>query len=204
MNEKTQMTDEVWKPVVGYEGLYEVSSLGRVKSLPKYHQNHERILSQYVNSRNGYCYVGLCRDNISKQYRVHILVMEAFTEYKSGRSFNPNAVIDHLDCDKTNNALSNLEVCTHKENMERAHRKIKFHYFGIPVIDLDTMEEFENFTDAARAVGGSNGESVRRVCDGLRSHYRNHHYARLSDYRNGTIPSFKGKNTKKASESLWR
>lgn len=59
-------------------------------------------------------------------------------------------------------------------------------------------------TLAAKSIDGSRGEMVARVCRGQRSHYKNHHFAKYDDYKNGTIPQFKGRCTRKASVSLWR
>lgn len=193
------MVNEIWKPVVGYEGLYEVSNLGRVKSLPR-HSTKGGIMKLYTNNRNGYVYVGLCKENKKYTKRVHVLVAEAFKGYKSGKDL----VIDHINCLKTDNRLENLDIVTQKENDRRSRENKLQKFTGTKVIDLDTMQIFETYCEAARSVGGKQGEMVARVCRGERSHYRNRHFAKLSDYENGTIPKFKGKNTRKASESLWQ
>lgn len=193
---------ETWKPIKGYEGLYEVSDLGNVRSLARTTTSGKR-LKQHTNSRNGYKYVSLCRNNTKATKRVHILVIEAFTDFVSN-GFNPSAVIDHIDGDKTNNRLENLELVTQKENDRRARAMKTQRYYSIPVIDLDTKEVYKSFTDASHAIGGRQGEMVRRVCDGERSHYRNHRFARLSDYEQNTIPAYKGSVRRKASESLWQ
>lgn len=194
--------EEIWKPAKGFEDLYEVSNLGRIKSLPR-KTTSGGVMKSHTNKRNGYQYVCLCKDNKVKNRRVHIMVMEAFTDYRS-KGFNADAVIDHIDGNKTNNRLDNLQVVTQKENDSRARTRQTQRYYSIPVIDLDTKEVYKSFTDASHAVGGKQGEMVRRVCNGERSHYRNHRYARLSDYENGTIPAYKGKTRKKASVALWQ
>lgn len=193
---------EKWKPVKGYEGLYEASNLGNIRSLARA-TTSGKVLKQHTNARNGYKYVNLSRNNQRATKRVHILIVEAFTDYVS-HGFDPNAVIDHIDGDKTNNRLDNLQVVTQKENDSRARARQTQRTNGQPVIDLDTKEVYKSFTDASHAVGGKQGEMVRRVCDGERSHYRNHRYARLSDYENGTIPAYKGKTRRKASVALWQ
>ena len=191
---------EEWKPVVGYEGRYEVSNLGRVKGLPK-KTRKEGMISLYCHPSNGYVYVNLSDESGNKKnHRVHKLVMEAFTDYRSGGEL----VIDHIDCDKTNNRLENLEAVTPKVNAQRAIANGLVHYVGEMVVDLDEMKIYETYTDAAKAVGGNQGEMVARVCRGERSHYRNHHFATLKDFYNGTIPTYTGKTIKKASETLWR
>ena len=108
---------ETWKDIKEYEGLYQVSDLGRVKSLPKPYKNNaiskEKILKQRIND-NGYCVVDLYKDSKRKVYRVHKLVMQEFV------CENHKLDINHIDCDKTNNKLSNLEYCTRQENMIHA------------------------------------------------------------------------------------
>lgn len=108
---------ETWKDIKEYEGLYQVSDLGRVKSLPKPYKNNaiskDKILKQRVND-NGYCVVDLYKDGKRKVYRVHKLVMQEFL------CENHKLDINHIDCDKTNNKLSNLEYCTRQENMIHA------------------------------------------------------------------------------------
>ena len=68
---------EIWKPIKGYEGLYEVSNMGQVRSLAR-HTTKGKILKQYVNKINGYCYVSLSKNNKACSKRVHCLVMKAF------------------------------------------------------------------------------------------------------------------------------
>ena len=108
------MIEEIWKPVIGYEGLYEVSSYGRVKSLCKYDSRNrfreERILKLCAN-RLGYLKVGLSSNNKTKKYLVHRIVAEAFIP-------NPNnlPIINHRDENPSNNNVDNLEWCTAKYN----------------------------------------------------------------------------------------
>ena len=100
------MKKEYWKPVVGYEGHYQVSNFGRVKSI-KF--GKEIILKQKI--KDGYYYVGLSKNGIVKNYFVHRLVAEAFIP-------NPNNLpqVNHKDENKLNNSVDNLEWCDAKYN----------------------------------------------------------------------------------------
>lgn len=96
---------EIWKPVTGYEGLYEVSNLGNVRSLFRY----KRVL--HPSTTNGYLTVELWKDHKRKRIGVHRLVAQCFCE-------NPlnKPMVNHKDETKTNNHASNLEWVTHIEN----------------------------------------------------------------------------------------
>lgn len=191
---------EEWKPVVGYEGLYEVSNLGRIKSLPR-NKTKGGIMKQFKSV--GYMYVGLHKDGKATPKRVHKLVMMAFDPRPTGNYYDKNFTINHIDGDKTNNNLSNLEWCTQSEN------QIKAYEIGIngkttkKVINLTTMQIFDSVTEAAIDVGSNKPSVISRVCNGVRSHYRNNRFAYLDDYENGTIPEFKGKFKKRSAETLW-
>jgi hypothetical protein len=193
-------TKEIWREVDGYEGLYQVSNFGRVKSLPRA-TTSGKILKIQINPKNKYCYVGLCRDNKKASKRVHILVANAFL------GTNPNKLqVNHKDGNKANNKVSNLEYCTQSENMKHAYLIGLEKRKGLQVIDLDTLKIYPTATETARAIFGKNGggEMIARVCRGERSHYRNKRFAFYSDYLYGCIPKYKGKCKKGASVKLWR
>ena len=122
------MIEEIWKPVVGYEGLYEVSSYGRVRSLDKYvkykskgYRLHRgRILTGSI-SRCGYIMCHIRVNEVSKYYLVHRLVAEAFIPNLDNLS-----CINHKDEDKTNNCVENLEWCSHRYNNTYGTRKERF------------------------------------------------------------------------------
>ena len=160
---------EIWKSIKGYEGLYEVSNMGQVRSLARY-TTKGKILKQYVNKTNGYCYVSLSKNNKRSSKRVHCLVMRAFNPLMNKK----NLEIDHKDRNRLNNKLNNLEWVTHIENI---HRRSNVNYYSIPVIDLDTKEIFKSETLASQSVGGNKGNAVHRVCVGKRKHYKGHKFA---------------------------
>lgn len=116
---------EIWKPVVNYEGYYEVSNMGRVRRVDR-RVNTEirhnetklwpgRILKQN-RKRNGYYTVDLCKDNHVKTISVHRLVATAFVPACEGRTH-----VNHINCNKADNRAENLEWCTLQENI--AHGK---------------------------------------------------------------------------------
>lgn len=110
---------EIWKAVKGYEGLYEVSNLGNVRSLDKVIKSKHngttlrkgRILTPFYEEKKGYYQVALTKDGKVKKYRVHRLVAIAFLE----NPFNYTDV-NHKDENKINNNVDNLEWCTRKYN----------------------------------------------------------------------------------------
>lgn len=123
---------EIWKEVKGWEGLYEVSSLGRVKSLDKViidkrgvKRNIKGIIkSQCVNKkRGGYKYVTLesKTDKKIKTKSVHRLVAEAFLFNET----NSNLIVDHIDSNRVNNRLDNLQLVTYRQNTHKANFKGK-------------------------------------------------------------------------------
>lgn len=97
---------EIWKDIAGYENEYQVSNLGRVRSLKS-----SIILKPQV-ATNGYLIACLWKDNIQKKYCIHRLVAIAFIPKPENLSD-----VNHLDENKENNAVSNLEWCTHLYNM---------------------------------------------------------------------------------------
>lgn len=198
--EKSDMSlpGEVWKDIKGYEGAYQVSNKGRIKSLPRTTTNGG-VMKLYVNTWNGYCYVGLHFKGNYKSYRVHRLVMNAFVGEM------PDKQINHINGIKTDNSLENLEYCTASENLLHAHAHgLVNKTWSKKVINLDTGTVFDSAFEAALSVGGHKANSVIRACKGARSHYRNAHFAYYDDYLTGNIPAFKGIRKKKSSECLWK
>ena len=120
------MTEEIWRPVVGYEGLYEVSSYGRVRSLDRYDGRNHFIKGKLLKNRdngNGYLICILSKNGIVKNKYIHRLVVEAFIP-------NPDNIkeVNHKDEDKTNNNVENLEWCDRKYNCNygtKIEREIK-------------------------------------------------------------------------------
>ena len=107
---------EVWRPILGFELLYQASNFGRIKSL-KF--GREKILKPRLN-KCGYHLVMLCKDGKGKNFRIHRLVFEAF----NGK-IPEGLVVNHLNEIKTDNRLDNLEICTQKENLNHGTRALR-------------------------------------------------------------------------------
>ena len=105
------MEEEIWKDIEGFEGLYQVSNLGRVKSLVRPYRRTEKIITATPNTA-GYLIVGLRRPGSVKSMLVHRLVMQAFEPIDNKDEMSVN----HKDFNITNNRLENLEWCTVLEN----------------------------------------------------------------------------------------
>lgn len=101
-----------WKPIEGYEGLYEVSNLGEVKSLGNNKKRKEKLLSPGKNS-NGYLFVNLWKNGVGKPILVHRLVYSTFVGDIPDR-----LEVNHIDENKENNRVDNLNLMTSKENKD--------------------------------------------------------------------------------------
>lgn len=115
------MTDEIWKDVVGYEGLYAISNTGKLKSYDHLAANghfHRGMIITPVSTPDGYLRVGIYKNGKRKNVVIHRLVAEAFLP-------NPNnyTQINHIDEDKTNNCVTNLEWCTPYYNLHYGSRR---------------------------------------------------------------------------------
>ncbi|RFZ78320.1 endonuclease [Lacrimispora amygdalina] len=125
---------EVWKPIFGYEDLYEISNYGRVKSIERlvksnnnnFRLQKESIRKPTVNNR-GYFSIRLCKNGKYKAQFIHRLVAIAFID-------NPNNLpeVNHKDEDKKNNRVENLEWCTRKYNMNYGTVKDKIIGIYVP------------------------------------------------------------------------
>ena len=106
---------EEWRDVIGYEGLYQVSNMGRVKS---FCEQFVRILSPCPNKK-GYYMVHLHKDGKKKNFGIHVLVAQAFVPNPDPEN---KVEVNHLDRDKTNNRADNLEWNTPAENKDHAKK----------------------------------------------------------------------------------
>lgn len=117
-----EVAGEIWRPVVGYEGLYEVSNLARVRSLERmaYRKNGTPLrfkggLKKITTTSAGYFWTRLTRDGKSGNILLHVMVARAFIPNPDDRP-----EVNHLDLNPKNCVQGNLEWATHKRNIEHA------------------------------------------------------------------------------------
>lgn len=118
------MNDEIWKDVPNYEGLYQVSSFGGIKSLDRLDGRNHRIKGVVMSpaiGHHGYYGVRLFKQGKGKSFMLHRLIASAFLGEE------PNLDVNHKDGNKTNNTIDNLEWCTRSENLNHAYKCLGRH-----------------------------------------------------------------------------
>lgn len=164
---------EIWKDVPGFEGAFQVSSFGRVRSLPRIDAlGHHRkgILRKQGNVHDGYLQVALEHNGKKAVYWVHRLVASAFIPNKNGYP-----TVNHKDEDKTNNNVSNLEWCTRLYNMTYGtliERMAKAN--GSPVYVITSSGHryyFDSIKKASRLLGLKDTGVHACLCGGQKHHH---------------------------------
>lgn len=154
--------EEIWKDIPDYDGVYQVSNLGRVRSVKI------KTASQ-INS--GYLKVTLTKNGIEKPFLVHRLVASLFCENPRGCT-----TVNHLDENKTNNCADNLQWCTYKENSNygTATQRMKASK-GKPVLQCalsgEIISRFPSAIEAERQLGYDHS-SISRCCLGKCKQYK--------------------------------
>ena len=168
------MTEEVWRDVKGYEGLYQVSDQGRVKSLERTFIDKigreryvkERILKPSFNGR-GYLFVNLYAGGKPKMHKVHRLVCQSFHD-------NPENKLDvnHINENKTDNRACNLEWSTRKENCNHGTRNVRMAIAkSRPIAQYTLNGKLLKVWPSAKEVGRQTGfsrGSISKVANGKR------------------------------------
>lgn len=168
------MLEEVWKDIPNYEGLYQISNYGRVKSLERkiehkttyggYYHVRGKILKPKIE-KDGYFRIGLKKNGIKKFYRLNRLVAQVFIP-------NPNnyEVVNHKDENKLNNCIDNLEWCTQKYNInygsgirKRANKiKIKINQYSL---ENKYIKTWDSIIEASSSIKGLSTNIVK-CCKG--------------------------------------
>ena len=157
------MMTEIWKPVPGYEGLYEVSNIGEIRSIPRHGTFKNLHILKGGHNKDGYKQISLTKNGKPRTFRVHRIVASVFIPNPMGYR-----EINHKDEDKDNNNVENLEWCTRIYNMNYGTRNQRM---SKPVILIKNNEtvEFKSLTDAANYIKkGANISNISRCCKGLR------------------------------------
>lgn len=176
---------EIWKDIKEFEGLYQVSNMGHVRSLDRTDKKGQfrfgRVLADKHNNR-GYHTIALSRDGTTKYRLIHRLVAMAFLD-------NPNKLpeVNHIDEDKANNAASNLEWCTSEYNLnygtrkariaESAGYKHKTNYYNKPkpIVATNVATGFSVRLPNLHAAGERLGIDFRQVSAVIRGKQRTAH-----------------------------
>lgn len=158
---------EVWSEIPQYEGLYEISNLGRVRSLKFAGGQRQKIIKPTCNSK-GYQQIGLWKDKKRQVKYIHRLVATSFVK----NPMNLNEV-NHIDEDKSNNRFDNLEWCTRRYNMTYGNmqKKIKnnMKYYKRPIVMInesgEVLKRWSSAADAERS-DGFDAASICNCCRG--------------------------------------
>ena len=186
---------EEWKPIEGYEGKYLISNQGKVKSLYDKSGNYREHILVSRNAKNGYLYVNLYKNSKSKTKKIHRLVAETFIP-----NTNNLPCINHIDGNKHNNCIDNLEWCSYSENTKKAielglidkekffksgkdnimyNKHGKEHPSSIPVLQYDLkgnfIKKWDNIKDAEKALKlfhiSNCCKGSRKTCGGYKWKY---------------------------------
>ncbi len=182
--ESIRLEGEIWRDIAGYEGLYMVSSRGRIASLI----SHLILRPLIISTRKcRYYSVMLHNKGYAKRFLVHRLVAFAFLE-------NPNAYpcIDHINRNGLDNRIENLRWCTRKMNMANeetlkvlaiCHDGHDGSYLWRPIVQLkqgEVIKTYQSITAATR--DGFAGYNITQVCRGQKKSHRGYQWMYLPDY----------------------
>lgn len=172
--------DEIWEDIIGYEGMYQVSNIGNIKSIRRMDSQGNWIRGRILKPQkctNEYLMVSLCKNGIAKQKLIHILVATYHVP-------NPHNLpeVNHKKGIKIDNRASELEWSSHSNNIKHSYyvlnrkksraqlgRNGALHHGSKPVRCVETGVVYESLHIAAQAIGG-NQSNIGKVCRGDASH----------------------------------
>lgn len=169
--------EEIWKGIEGYEGLYQVSNLGNVRSLDRYVNNKGKLdfrkgkILKGCKDIGGYLVVNLYKEGKEKKYKIHRLVGQAFLDNQNNLS-----EINHKDENKTNNMVDNLEWCDRSYNINYGtHNEKVAKVLSIPILQFnktgDFIRKWNSATEVEREIGISQGHISECLKGKLKSAY---------------------------------
>lgn len=150
------MNNEIWKDLYGYEGLYQISSLGNIRAV-KRKGSHGGDIRPGIR-KDGYLQVSLHKDGRARTLLVHRLVALTFLPLVEGK-----CQVNHKDGNRKNNSLQNLEWCSATENTIHAHDILLKNTRKVQCIETGVI--YPSIRSAARAVGCDNG-TIQKICAG--------------------------------------
>lgn len=176
----------VWKDIAGYDGLYQVSSSGKVKRLSGFQSKNERVLKE-INNGNGYMGVSLCKGSKPVRVYIHRLVAQAFIPNPENKP-----QVNHIDGNRGNNELSNIEWVTSSENHHHKYDILKRNAtnkgrFGIlhwsskkvgMYFDDKLIREFNGAMEASRELGCADS-TIRKVIYGQQKMHKGYTFKYL-------------------------
>ena len=172
--------EEIWRDIEGYEGIYQVSNLGIVRSFNK--SKKGKILKQQKEVK-GYLTVRLYKSPTDwKHFKVHRLVALSFIP-----NLENKPQINHINCVKTDNRMENLEWCTNGENQKHAFKNgLQRSNGGVPkrkVRCIETGEIFSTVTNAGKSISTNKncGPGIIRVCKGIGITAFGYHWEYIND-----------------------
>ena len=155
------MHKEEWKDIKGYEGKYQVSNLGRVRSIPRSgkHCTRKEAKIMFLSDRKGYKAITLYKSGKRKTISVHKLVAEAFVPNTKSKP-----VINHVNGDRADNRAENLEWVTQSENVQHSFDVLKnYNTDNKSVVCIETGEIFKSMTEASIQTG-ANRTRIGKCC----------------------------------------
>ena len=153
---------EIWKDIKGYEGLYQISNFGNVMSLNYNREKRSQVLKTLTDS-GGYKYVSLSKRATKTPKLIHRLVAESFIVNPDNRP-----EVNHIDGDKSNNRVDNLEWCTPSENVQHAEKMgLKNNRYKVAIYQYDLngrfIREWNSISEAANFYG-LYGQNISKCC----------------------------------------